>query len=503
MRRRFPTALLFIAGLIGAAAQAADEPVLPPIASVALSGGFSARDTLLPQGLAQVRPTEIRGISPWLVRLRADYFPVRWLGVEGEGLGDFFTAIQPNNARLTTPSLRGAIRLGAVLRFVTTGGFVLSGSLGYGFSWAPVIVLSPATPLNPVPDTVLSDGPVGRLSVGYAGHRFEGVVSVVALAGFFDKRVNSLEPQLWLAGRIAELGPTSLWVGLDAGLLLESSGGGYGGATLRFALALKVQLLPPAPPPLIAVTVNPTTLQVQVTLPDGTPAFGALVALDGAAAAPIDALGQLVVTTNAGAHAATAKLSGYRDATGTVEVVEGKQAVLVLQLEALTGPGQLSGVVRASATAAPVPSATVTAGEAPPVQTSADGNYRFEKLGPGPVKVRIEAQGFTTAEEVAQVPPESAATLDVQLEALGKGSPATVRGLIRSRTGEPLKASVVIKGLSTKVAVTPEGRFFVTVPGGTYQFIISAPGYVTQTRKVVLADGDQAIVHTELQKVSK
>ena len=213
--------------------------------------------------------------------------------------------------------------------------------------------------------------------------------------------------------------------------------------------------------------------------------------------------GKLTLSPKPGSHSATAKLSGYRARTVSTEVVDGKKTELALRLEALTGPGQLVGVVRASATGNPVPDATVTAGESPPVQTGADGTYRFENLGPGPVKVRFDAQGFTTAEEIAQVPPESAATLDVQLEALGKGSPATVRGLIRSRTGEALKASVVIKGLATKVQVTPEGRFFVTVPGGTYQFVISAPGYVTQTKKVVLADGDQAIVHTELQKVSK
>ena len=145
----------------------------------------------------------------------------------------------------------------------------------------------------------------------------------------------------------------------------------------------------------------------------------------------------------------------------------------------------------------------MTAGDGPPVQTGDDGTYHFASLGPGPVKVKVDAQGFNSADELAQIPPEGAATLEIQLEALGKGSPATVRGLIRSRTGEALKASVTVKGLPTRVQVSPEGRFFVTVPGGTYLFVISAPGYVTQSKKVVLSDGDQAIVHTELQKVSR
>ncbi len=47
------------------------------------------------------------------------------------------------------------------------------------------------------------------------------------------------------------------------------------------------------------------------------------------------------------------------------------------------------------------------------------------------------------------------------------------------------------------------GTFFITVPGGSYLFVISAPEYVTQTRKVVLSDGVQAIVHVDLQKASR
>ncbi|MDP1829219.1 MAG: carboxypeptidase regulatory-like domain-containing protein [Archangium sp.] len=509
MHRRFPTAILLIVGLLGAAAHAAGDPVRPSIASVSLSGGFSVRDTTYALGPTQGRTTQISGTSLWLFRLRADWFPIRWLGVEGDGSGDFFRALKPTPTKdpLQNASQRGAGRLAVALRYVTDGGFVLNGSLGYGFSVAPVVRINPANlAAEPLADGLLSHGPMARFGVGYSGERFEGLASVIAMFAL-GQQVNSLEPQLWLAGRVADLGPTALWVGLEGALLLEASPAavGYSGPTFRFALGLKLQLLPPAPPPkpIVDGVTNETTLQLSVRLPDGAPALGALVTLDDAAPAPVDGLGQLVTSPKPGPHTASAKLSGYRAAKGDAQVVEGKQTALVLRLEALTGPGQLSGTVRASSSGKPVPEATVTAEGLPPVTTGGDGTYRFEKLGPGPVKVRVEAQGFNPTDEIAQVPPESAATLDVQLEALGKGSPATVRGLIRSRTGEALKASVVIKGLATKVQVTPEGRFFVTVPGGTYQFVISAPGYVTQSKKVVLADGDQAIVHTELQKVSK
>lgn len=509
MLRRLPTALFLIAGLLGTVASAAEEPSRPSIASVTLGGGFAYRHTTFLAVGEQTRVTEINGTSPWLLRLRADWFPVRWLGVEGEGLGDFFTAIRadgtPNGARLDKSSQRGAARLGVALRFVTDGGFVLNGSLGYGVSAAPVIRYTAALP-TPTPGVILSHGPLARLGVGYSGARFEGLAGATALLAL-GGRVFSLEPQLWLAGRVADVGPTAIWVGLDAAFLLEGSPAdtiGYGGPSLRVSLGLKLALLPPAPASQAIEEVRgTTTLKVKVLLPDGAAALGALVSLQGAAPVPVDAQGELVSSPLPGSRAAQATLAGYRTAAAAAQVVEGKDTTLTLRLEALTGPGKLSGIVRASATAQPVPDATVTAGDGPPVQTGADGSYRFESLGPGPVPVRIDAQGFTAAEEIAQVQPESSATLDVQLDALGKGSPATVRGLVRSRTGEPLKAGVVIKGLSTRVQVTAEGRFSVTVPGGEYLFIISAPGYLTQTKKVVLADGDQAIVHTELQKVSR
>lgn len=504
MPRRLPTAILLAAGLLSVVAHAG-EPLRAPHGSLTLSGGFSIRNTTYLAETSeggQAQTTKITGVSPWLVRLRADWFPLTWLGVEAEGSGDFFRALK-GKVPLDQFSVGGAGRLGVSLRYLSTSGFVLNGSFGYAFAVSPYIRIAT---VGGVPSTafVFSNGPAARIGLGFAGARFQAIGGATAMLGL-DRKVTQIEPQLWLAGKVAEAGPAAFWVGLDAGALFEGSAKSYSGTTLRFSLALKLELLPPAPAPkpLVGPQESATTLQLQVQLADGAPAVGALVALDGAAPAPVNEKGQLTLDTKPGEHTVTAQLAGHRPGKVTAQALEGKQTPVLLALAALTGPGQLSGIVRASATALPVPDATVTVGDAPPVQTGADGTYKFENVGPGPVKVRVDAQGFGSADELAQVPPESAATLDIQLEPLGKGSPATVRGLVRSRTGEPLKASVVIKGLATKIDVTPEGRFFVTVPGGTYQFIISAPGYLTQMKKVVLADGDQAIVHTELQKASK
>lgn len=489
--------------LLSASAFAEAEAVRPPSLSASLEGGFAWRNTTFLRGFdGQTSTTNISDVSPLLLRLKADGYFLRWLGVEGALTGDFFGILTAANQRIGTATGGGA-RAGAALRFLSAGGFLINGSVGYGAWFSPVVRLTAETP-RPTLEALVSHGPGVRLGIGYAGERFEALADgLVQLS--VNRAVSQLEVGAWLGGRFIELGPAALWVGLNGAFLVELSGVGYNGGALRVALGVKLVMRPPraAGVAIDGVPSDGTTLVLQASLPDGAPAVGALVSVDGAAAVPADAKGEARVPVKAGDHQVKLVLAGYRPATATVKVLEGRATALPLRLEALSGPGTLSGVVRASATGKPVPGASVTVGELAPVQTGDDGAYRFERAGPGPVQVRVEAQGFNPAEEIAQVPPEAAATLDVQLEPLGKGSPATVRGLVRSRTGEALKANVVIKGSPAKVQVSPEGRFYVTVPGGTYLFIISAPGYVTQTKKVVLADGDQAILHTELQRLSK
>ena len=511
MLRRLPTALFLIAGLFGAVASAAEEPSRPSITSVTLSGGFSWRNTEQLAVGDQTRPTAINGTSPWLVRLRADWFPVRWLGVEGEGLGDFFTAIQddgtPAGKRLDTSSKRGAARLGVALRFVSDGGFVLNGSLGYGVSAAPVIRYTALDP-RPVPGSLVSHGPMARLGLGYTGARFEGLATATALLPVAG-RVWSVEPQLWLAGRVADLGPTALWVGVDAALLLEGSPRdtvGYSGPSLRIALGVKVALLPP---PAVVRTVEEgalgaTTLRVKVLLPDGAVALGAQLSLDGAAAVPLDAGGELRFLAEAG-------------------LPRREGDALRLPPRRRRGPGHRGEGDDAGA---------------PPRAPHRPGQTLGHRPGVGDRQARARRDGDRRRGAAGTDGRRRQLPLREPRTGAGEGArrraglhlrrrdrpgarprarpPSTCSSRRWARAARPPCAASSARAPASRSRpasssrawppgwpVTPEGRFFVTVPGGEYSFIISAPGYVTQTKKVVLADGDQAIVHTELQKVCK
>lgn len=501
LQRRAFFALL-IAGLFGGSARAEDAYV-PPTLSVQLLGGASARDTRLQPlaALEHVRASGISGVTPFHYRLEASVFFLLFLGVEADMLGDSFR-VAANGNRFDAQ--RWAGRAAVALRYASQGGFTLSGSLGYG-AWVAPVVIHP-TLSTARAEQLVSHGPVARLGVSLEKGRFDGSLNaIVQVPVGGDLRVLTVEPRLWLGARVWDLAPTaSLWLGGDVGALLERSGETYSGVTVRFGLAARLTLHAPRPSakPVEGAGASDGVLLVRATLPDGAPAKGADVSLDGAKALPLDASGELRVSPGNGSHLVQVSLAGYRTASERVDVVAGEARTSTFSLLALTGPGRVSGVVRAAAGAKPLADALVNVAEQS-VRTGADGSYVLEKVGPGPVQVRVDAQGFNASEEVAQVPPEGAATLDFSLEPLGKGSPATVRGLVRSRSGGAIKASVTVRGLKQKVVVNAEGRFVVSVPAGEYTFVISAPGHISQSKKVTLADGEQAIFHCELLTVAR
>ena len=498
--------LALVLSLCFAGAALADELNAPTV-DVRVSGGAAFRRSTLAVGTEQIRESNIGGVSPTFLRLDAAGWFVRFFGLEGEASTDLFTAHRTGAAD-GYPLQRFAFRVGPTLRWATESGFTLSGSIGWGANASPVVRYTDrANPEVGTAASLFTHGLAGRLGVGLTKGRFDGSLSLTALAPLFGAHVLALEPRLQAWGRFFDSpgGLVSLWAGADVGFLYERADA-YSGAAVRFGLSLRVTVNPPRAEEKKPEVLKPVgVLTVRVLLPDGAMATGAQLSVDGAAPMPLPASGDLRVEGN-GRHVARATLAGYRDATGELLVNEGEVVALDLQLTALTGPGRLSGVVRASSSGEPLADALVNVGELS-MRTKEDGAYLFEKAGPGPVQVRVEAQGFTPGEEVAQVPPEGEATLDVTLEPLGKGSPATVRGLIRARSGKQLKATVVLKNTrknkTQKVPVNAEGRFVVTIPSGEYSFVISAPGFLSQTKKVALGDGEQAIFHCELLEVSK
>jgi hypothetical protein len=182
-----------------------------------------------------------------------------------------------------------------------------------------------------------------------------------------------------------------------------------------------------------------------------------------------------------------------------VAIREGERQAMpkLPEVKRATGPGRIRGVVWGEGK--PVAGAVVRVGEKR-VVADAEGRFVVAEVGPGPVTMQVQAAGFKDAEEVAQVPPEAEAELDFALVLKAVEARATLRGLIRAKSGETLKATVRVVERKLKLQVKADGRFSAEVPSGKYTLIIEARGYVTQTKTVEVSGGDQAIFHAELER---
>jgi hypothetical protein len=73
-----------------------------------------------------------------------------------------------------------------------------------------------------------------------------------------------------------------------------------------------------------------------------------------------------------------------------------------------------------------------------------------------------------------------------------------IRGNIRSFKGTPLRATVVISPGEFQPSTTAEGKFSLEVAAGHYTVRLSAPGYKSQTRDVVVDEDGITVLNVEL-----
>jgi hypothetical protein len=134
--------------------------------------------------------------------------------------------------------------------------------------------------------------------------------------------------------------------------------------------------------------------------------------------------------------------------------------------------------------------------------TDAEGRYRFTDVPAGPAQLEARASGFDVSRWESLLPEPQAETP----RALSRGvtSAGIMRGLIRSFGSEPLAAHVQVKTQAGKSVATAEtdraGRFELELPAGSYQVVISVPGYRTHRRSVVVESHGVAILNVDLRE---
>lgn len=393
-----------------------------------------------------------------------------------------------------SPLLRfagGSVALTA--RYVAPSGFWFRGALGYGGSSSPALDAA----LTPTPLQV--SGLTGALEVGLEHQRFQGSLTGAVLVPFTGAlKVTQLEPRLWLAVKLGDAGITRWWLGADAAAFMEFGGARYSGVTVRAGLGLRVSLrVPERPAPVALAPSGDGALVLSITTPEALPLTSPRVVIDGDV---VDEPSRRYALPE-GRHLVRVQHEGFRVWQRTVDIHRGRVTEVRAELTVPTGPGRLRGEVLDAATQQPVAGVRVVVG-AHEQKTDAKGAFVFPVVEAGLVSVHAEAFGYAVRDEVVQLAPESDATLTLSADKLGRGAPAVLRGLVESRRGQALDATVTIEGHAEPVPLGSDGRFSVTLPAGTYRLRVSAPGFVAQTHRLQLSEGEQAVFHVLLLRAA-
>jgi hypothetical protein len=146
----------------------------------------------------------------------------------------------------------------------------------------------------------------------------------------------------------------------------------------------------------------------------------------------------------------------------------------------------------------PLPGAAITVGTTQ-VLTDEAGTAHLAGLAPGPLELRVSAEGFRDAREAVVVVAGLETELPVSLSLARQSAFATLSGQVRSvRRGKPLRAWLIIPEARIRRRTDARGTFQVQLKQGRYRLVFSAPGHLSQTKVVTVQDGEQAIFNVDL-----
>ncbi|HYV47038.1 MAG TPA: carboxypeptidase regulatory-like domain-containing protein [Myxococcaceae bacterium] len=271
-------------------------------------------------------------------------------------------------------------------------------------------------------------------------------------------------------------------------------------ALQRAGVALQLDLLDHAPAPKFG-----TVLVRAVDADSGQPISTATVALSVAGRELQVRQGGAAGSFNAqdvppGSAVAKVVAVGYLPAEAKATVIAGQEAVFELKVKKEPPKtGSLLVTLLDKVTKKPVAGATVKV-RGVEKQTGDDGQVKFDGLLPGPAPVEAAVPDYHPVNEVASIVALKTAELPLPLVRSKAAILATITGLVRnSNGGRPVSAMLEIPEAKVKTrAVGTTGAFTFRIQGGTYSLIISAPGFITQTKTVTVKDGDQAIYNVDL-----
>ena len=250
-----------------------------------------------------------------------------------------------------------------------------------------------------------------------------------------------------------------------------------------------------APSPAASGTVW-ITLRPHPSLPLKSPRVqaGGKDAVTSEGAFRVDGLASGWVAINASAE-------GYQPVERKVLVPSGGQASVFLPLERIPGPGTVKGrLLReqgSDGTKVPVADVEVQLGGQVVARSDAEGLFAVPEAGPGPVTLKLAGAGVRPQEEVVVVPSHGEASVEIVLRKADEIR-AWMRGRVRSTQGRPVVATLRVQETKLQARTRSTGDFEFRLPAGRYHVTFEARGYVSQTKVVDVAAGDQALFYVDL-----
>jgi hypothetical protein len=134
------------------------------------------------------------------------------------------------------------------------------------------------------------------------------------------------------------------------------------------------------------------------------------------------------------------------------------------------------------------------------VLLSSDGGGKFVSgaLPEGNAIVEVEADGFKPRK--TEVPLKNGETLDVDFILEPAVPQGQLRGAVHGYDGKPVQATISIMGLDIATLADEEGAFELSIPAGEHEVTVTADGFKTQTRTVVVEDNGVTVLNADLRK---
>ena len=195
------------------------------------------------------------------------------------------------------------------------------------------------------------------------------------------------------------------------------------------------------------------------------------------------------------------------DPTGGATTTEFVEKVVEKEKLVAAAPttGRVQGIVTNAATKKPVQDAVIQMNGRNPILTEADGRYAIEAVPPGSVKLIVTREGYEPREQTGKVDKGGQLAIDLALAPLPPEPPRpmALRGTVLDETEKPLVATISVAAADVATKSSATGEFSASLPSGEQVVEVSAPGYLTQARRISGNPGDALVVDFLLKPVPK